>query len=215
MLGVHPVVLQPLRPDRGEGPRADVQRYARDLGPSPPSLPEDFFGEVEPRCGSRRRAGVARVDCLVSPLRLLRSFDVRWQGHPPAPLHRPSQVVPRHHPASFAEALDDLEFVPADGERHPRLQTLARADERLPGTAQVAQQEQLDLSAARSAGEKPRREDLVSFRTRASPGPRKRGRSRKTWWVILPVLASTTMRREASRGSAGRWAIRDSRQRVV
>src|SRR5215207_5697952 len=114
---------------------------------------------------------MARVDRLVSPLRLRCRFDVRRERHPPAPLHRPSQVVSCYHPAPLAETLYDLEFFPADGERHPRLQALARADERLPGTAQVTQQEQLDLSAARPAGEKPRREDLGLVQDQDVAGP--------------------------------------------
>src|SRR5215204_7751955 len=103
---------------------------------------------------------MARVDRLVSPLRLRCRFDVRRERPPPAPLHRPSQVVSCYHPAPLAETLYDLQFVPADGERHPRLQALARADERFPGTAEVPEEEQLNLAAARPAGEEPRRDEI-------------------------------------------------------
>ena len=125
---------------------------------------------------------VARVDGLVAALRLWRGTDVGWERHPAAALQQAGHVGAGDDPVPVTEALQQPQLIPAGGEHQIWPEAFARSRQDFPRAVQirpqVSEEEQLHQAAGRLSGWSLAGSTFVSFRTSASPGRRKFGRSR-------------------------------------
>src|SRR5829696_8885793 len=140
VLGVHPVLFEPLGPYRHERPDPDVECDSGYPGSHPLCILQYPSGEV--KTGRRGCGGpsVTGVDRLVSALCLGRGTDVRRERHPAAALKQAEHVRGVYGPVSVAQALEKLQPLPAGGERDSGSQAFARPGEDLPRTPVIRPQ---------------------------------------------------------------------------
>lgn len=214
------MLLDDVGPHRLEGAIADVQGHLRPAHASMLESIEQRRREMQSRRGRSHRSTAAGIDRLV-PLAVrpaVVALDVRRQRHVSDGVHdlRDGATVRRPHtncPATERVLREDFNVEPRW--RFPktgasaRLHLLPRMHQHIPPlVVDLAQQQALDLSAtgltrpSRRAG--TTRELLT---TSKSEGASRSGRSAAARSVHVPVVRSTTSRRDAPRCAEGCCAI--------